>query len=91
MPQETAKQETTQRATPAASTKPAPLSDRALLWALRLWRPAGTAVAVALALLLTYRVIYGTHGISVWQQKRADAFSLEPEDPGLDREAQPLG
>jgi cell division protein FtsB len=86
MPQETAKQETTQRATPAASTKPAPLSDRALLWALRLWRPAGTAVAVALALLLTYRVIYGTHGISVWQQKRAEDRALQQEIKDLQQE-----
>jgi cell division protein FtsB len=84
--EETPKRETTQRATPAASTKPAPLGDRALLWAQRLWRPAGTAVAVALALLVTWHVIYGRHGISVWQQKRAEDRALQQEIKNLQQE-----
>jgi cell division protein FtsB len=79
MPQETSPQETAQRATPAANTKPAPLSPRTLIWAQRLWRPAGTVIAVALALLVTWHVIYGRHGISVWQQKRAEDRALQQE------------
>ncbi len=86
MPEATPQQGTTQRATPAANTKPMPLGDRTLIWAQRLWRPTGTAVAVALALLVTWRVIYGTHGISVWQQKRAEDRALQQEIKNLQEE-----
>jgi cell division protein FtsB len=86
MPEEKSQQATTQKATPAANTKPVPLSDRALLWAQRLWRPAGTAVAVALALLVTWHVIYGRHGVSVWQQKRAEDRALQQEIKNLQQE-----
>jgi len=73
-------------AKPAADTKPAPLSKRTLIWAQRLWRPAGTAVAVVLALLVTWHVIYGKHGISVWQQKRAEDRALQQEIRNLQQE-----
>jgi cell division protein FtsB len=86
MPQETPQQETPQRATPTADTKPAPLGKRTLIWAQRLWRPAGTAVAVALALLVTWHVIYGRHGVSVWQQKRAEDRALQQEIKDLQQE-----
>ncbi|HKN20991.1 MAG TPA: septum formation initiator family protein [Terracidiphilus sp.] len=81
MPQETAPMET---ATPG--TKHVPLGKRALVWAQRLWRPAGTVVAVALALLVTWHVIYGRHGISVWQQKRAEDRALQQEIKNLQQE-----
>ena len=69
---------------PAA--KSTPLQDRALLLAQRLWRPAGTVIAVVLALLVTWHVIYGTHGLSVWQQKRAEDRALQQEIKNLQQE-----
>jgi cell division protein FtsB len=52
----------------------------------RAWRPAGTAVAVVLALLLTWHVINGQHGLSVWQQKRAEDRELQKEIQDLQKE-----
>ncbi|MDR3753675.1 MAG: septum formation initiator family protein [Terracidiphilus sp.] len=86
MPEETSQQSATKRGTPAANTKPAPLGKRTLIWAQRLWRPAGTVIAVALALLVTWHVIYGRHGISVWQQKRAEDRALQQEIRNLQEE-----
>jgi cell division protein FtsB len=64
----------------------APLSRRVLDWALRAWRPAGTAVAVGLALLLTWHVINGKHGLQVWHQKRAEDQQLRKEIDELQQE-----
>ncbi len=83
-------EETPQIAKPKASAKPAPLGERALIWAQRLWRPAGTAVAVLLALLVTWHVIYGNHGVSVWQQKRAEDRALQQEIKDLQQENQQM-
>jgi cell division protein FtsB len=71
---------------PAHGAKTAPLQKRTLIWAQRLWRPAGTAVAVVLALLVTWHVIYGRHGVSVWQQKRAEDRALQQEIRSLQQE-----
>ena len=57
-----------------------------MAYALQSWRPAGTAVAIALALLLTWHVIYGTHGLSVWQQKRAEDKALRHDIEQLQQE-----
>ena len=54
-----------------------PLRKRALAWTQRLWRPAGTAIAVVLTLLITWHAITGRHGISMWQQKRAEDRALQ--------------
>jgi cell division protein FtsB len=81
MPQETAPMET---ATPGKMH--VPLRKRTLIWAQRLWRPAGTVVAVALALLVTWHVTYGRHGVSVWQQKRAEDRALQQEIKNLQQE-----
>ncbi len=81
MPKETAQTET---ATPGQ--KPAPVVERAFGWAQRLWRPAGTVVAVVLALLVTWHVVYGKHGLSVWQQKRAEGRALQQEIQNLQQE-----
>ena len=54
-----------------------PARKLALAWTLRAWRPAGTVVAVGLALLLTWHVINGKHGLQVWQQKRAEDRQLQ--------------
>ena len=62
------------------------LGKRTLGWAQRLWRPAGTVIAVALALLVTWHVIYGRHGVSVWQQKRAEDRALQQEIKSLQQE-----
>jgi cell division protein FtsB len=79
-------QDNTQMETPAPGARPVSLRKRALIWAHRLWRPAGTLVAVGLALLVTWHVIYGRHGISVWQQKRAEDRSLQQEIKNLQQE-----
>jgi cell division protein FtsB len=55
-------------------------------FAQRAWRPAGTVVAVALAGLLMWHVINGKHGISVWQQKRAEDHQLQREITDLEQE-----
>jgi len=59
---------------------------RVLAWTLRAWRPAGTVVAVGLALLLTWHVVNGKHGLSVWQQKRAEDRQLQREIEDLEQE-----
>ena len=78
--------ESAQRAPAAPQAKPLPPGERALEWAQRLWRPAGTVIAVALALLVTWHVIYGKHGISVWQQKRAEDRSLQQQIKDLQQQ-----
>ncbi len=65
---------------------PQPIPKRALDWTLRVWRPAGTVVVVALALLLTWHVINGKHGLSVWQQKRAEDKQLRKDIDTLQQE-----
>ena len=70
----------------APGTKPVPLRKRALAWAQRLWRPAATVIAVCLALLLAWHVIEGKHGLSVWEQKRAQDRSLQQEIKNLEQE-----
>jgi cell division protein FtsB len=64
----------------------APMPRRALDWTLRVWRPAGTVVAVGLALLLTWHVINGEHGLSVWHKKRAEDLQLQREIKDLEQE-----
>jgi cell division protein FtsB len=63
-----------------------PLRERMIAWAQRGWRPAGTAIAVGLALLLTWHVVNGEHGLSVWQQKRAEDRALQKEIRDLQQE-----
>jgi cell division protein FtsB len=71
--------------TPSAK-KPVSMQDRLLANALQWWRPAGTAVAVLLALLVTWHVIHGQHGLSVWEQKRAEDRALQQEIIELQQE-----
>lgn len=66
--------------------RPLSLSERVVEWALRVWRPAGSILAVALALLLTWHVINGKHGLSVWQQKRTEDRQLRKEIDSLEEE-----
>jgi cell division protein FtsB len=75
--------ETIKTTSAAPGAKPELLRDRMIADAQRFWRPAGTVVAVLLALLLTLHVIDGRHGLSVWHQMRS-------EDRALQREIQEL-
>jgi cell division protein FtsB len=66
--------------------KPVSLRTWTFGWTQRLWRPAGTGVAVVLALLVTWHVVYGKHGLSVWQQKRVEDRALQQEIKDLQQE-----
>jgi cell division protein FtsB len=63
-----------------------PLRERAIDWVQRGWRPAGTAVAVILALLLTWHVVNGRHGLSVWHQERTEDKLLQKQIQDLQTE-----
>ena len=63
-----------------------PAPRRALEWAARVWRPGATALAVALALLLTWHVVNGKHGVSVWRQKQVEDQQLRKEIQDLEQE-----
>lgn len=65
---------------------PPPLSERILAEAVRMWRPAGTGIAVLLALLLGWHVVNGKHGLSMWQQKRIEGQRLQKEIDTLQQE-----
>jgi len=65
---------------------PGAMRRRLREWPQRAWRPAGTAVAVALALLVTWHVVNGKHGLSVWQQMRAEDHQLQREINDLQQE-----
>jgi cell division protein FtsB len=70
----------------AVGATPAPLTKRALDWARRAWRPAATAVAVVLTLLLGLHAVNGKNGLSVWQKKRAEDHQLQREIKDLEQE-----
>jgi cell division protein FtsB len=63
-----------------------PISERAIGWAQRMWRPVGTGVAVLLALLVTWHVVKGNHGLSVWQHERTEDKQLQQEIQALQQE-----
>jgi cell division protein FtsB len=71
---------------PPADAAHPPLRSRALAWAQRGWRPAGTLIAIALALLMTWHVIYGKDGLSFWQRKRAQDHELQRQIQDLQQE-----
>jgi len=79
-------EENIQKEKHAVQGRPPSLRVRALNQAQRIWRPAGTVIAVVLALLVTWHVIYGKHGISVWQQKRAEDHQLQQQIKDLQQE-----
>jgi cell division protein FtsB len=76
----------TEKRSAQSGSEPGPMRNRAVEWTQRAWRPAGTVLAVGLALLLTWHVINGKHGLSVWQQKRAEDRQLQLEIKDLERE-----
>jgi cell division protein FtsB len=81
------KKMTDEQAQPEQSTAAAaPIPKRALDWTLRVWRPAATVVAVSLALLLTWHVVNGKNGLTVWHKKRAEDRQLRQEINDLEQE-----
>lgn len=52
----------------------------------RLWWPAGTLLAVLLALLVTWHVVNGKDGLSAWQKKRTEARHYQQEIDRLQKE-----
>ncbi|MGA7341050.1 MAG: septum formation initiator family protein [Terracidiphilus sp.] len=75
-----------QRETNQKAESPAPLRERAFDRAQRIWRPAGTAIAFLLALLVTWHVINGKHGLSVWHQERSQDRTLQKQIQDLEQE-----
>jgi cell division protein FtsB len=65
---------------------PASLASRVLDWASRAWRPAGSVMAVCLALLMGWHVVNGKHGLSTWNQKRIQDKQLQKEIDDLQQE-----
>jgi cell division protein FtsB len=65
---------------------PLPLQERAIAWAQQFWRPAGTLVAVALALILGWGVVNGRHGLSAWEQQRNEDKALKKEIQDLQQQ-----
>jgi cell division protein FtsB len=63
-----------------------PLGERALEWTQRAWRPAGTGLAVGLALLVMWHVVNGRNGLTSWHQKRAEDKQLQVEMKQLTQE-----
>lgn len=63
-----------------------PARERKVHWAERLWRPAGTLLAVLLALLVTWHVINGKDGLSAWQKKRVQERQYQQEIERLQKE-----
>jgi cell division protein FtsB len=74
----------TQGSAAGSISGPARMSVREWMW--RQWRPAGTVVAVGLALVIGWHVVKGQHGLSVWEQKRAEDRQLQKEIDDLQRE-----
>jgi cell division protein FtsB len=65
----------------------APLTNRMFDWIQQHgWRPAGTAVAVCLALLLMWHVVNGKNGLTAWHQKRAEDKQLQQDIKQLEQE-----
>ena len=54
------------------------------------WRKVATGAAALLALALGYHVIFGQNGLTVYQQKRQDAQSLDRQLHSLQRENEAL-
>jgi cell division protein FtsB len=50
------------------------------------WRKVATGSAALLALAMGYHVIFGQNGLTVYQQKRQDAQSLDSQLRSLQRE-----
>lgn len=74
------------RAQSGEAEAPTPLLERGVQWAQQFWRPAGTLVAVALALIIGWGVVNGRHGLSAWQRQRTEDKALKKEIQNLQQE-----
>lgn len=65
--------------TSQGTAAPLPRGLRVAVWTQRAWRPVGTGIVVLLTLLMTWHVIYGKHGLSVWHQTREQDRQLQQQ------------
>jgi cell division protein FtsB len=65
---------------------PLALPERALNWMRRAWRPAASAVAVSLAVLILWQGVNGKNGLRVWIEKRAEDRQLRKQIDDLNQE-----
>ncbi len=63
----------------AAEAGASPLVERAVVWTFRSWRSVATTLAMGFALLITWGVINGGHGLRIWQQKCAEDRQLQKQ------------
>jgi cell division protein FtsB len=78
--------DTTQSVSGKNSQAKVPLRERIDEVFRSIWRPAGTLVAVALILLFGWGVVNGKHGLSAWQEQRAQDRQLRLEIEELQSE-----
>ncbi len=55
-------------------------------WIASEWRRVGTAAALVITLLLLLHAMFGTNGMVVYQQKRADKLAMQSEVERLQKE-----
>ena len=70
----------------SAGAGPSSVPKRAFDWSVRIWRPAGTLLIALLTLLVGWHVISGPHGLSSWQQNRAQEKQFHKEIETLQQE-----
>ncbi len=68
------------------SRAPESMPRRVAEWCMRVWRPAGSVLAVGFALVLGWHVVNGKHGLSVWNQMRVEDKQLQKEIGDLQEE-----
>jgi cell division protein FtsB len=87
MQNERLEQETSEFMRESGEAGPSPsMPRRAFDWSVRVWRPASTVVVALLTLTLGWHVFNGHHGISSWQQNRAQEKQLRKEIDQLEQE-----
>jgi cell division protein FtsB len=89
MPDENVRAEKSEAST-AEMAVPASRLQRVLRWPVQSWRPAATAVAVVLTLLLGWHVVNGRNGLSVWHEKRVEDRQLRKDINDLAQENERL-
>jgi len=70
----------------AAEAAYVPFRERCVEWAQRAWRPAGSVVAIALALMFGWGVVNGKHGLSAWEAQRTHDQQLRQQIQDLQQE-----
>jgi cell division protein FtsB len=75
---------------PNLNAKPLSAGQRFAAFYDSAWRPAGTLVAVCLIGLLMWHVVNGQHGLTIWQQGRAEDRTLQKEIQDLQQQNEQL-